>query len=158
MTGFDNGATRRAAIGTLAAGFAASALIGTASAAPAPTAKAALEKAVEELRAAMVAGDGNGLKRLLHDHLTYSHSDAHLQTKAQVLDELAGKHSFVSIALSQQTVDILDNVGIIRHVFDGVNNTPDGKTSSSHIFVLQCWVHEKGAWKLLARASTPLKA
>jgi len=156
MTGFENAATRRAALAALGAGIAASTMIAGAAAAT-PASQAALEKAVEELRAAMVAGDGNGLKRLLHDRLTYSHSDAHLQTKAQVLDELAGKHSFVSIALSAQTVDILGDVGIVRHVFDGVNNLPDGKTSTSHIFVLQCWYRSGGAWKLLARASTPLK-
>jgi len=115
-------------------------------------------KAVETLRAAMVAGDGKVLTALLHDRLTYSHSDGHQQTKAQVLDELAGKKSFASLALSEQTVDVVGTVGIVRHVFDSVNNLPEGKTSSAHIRVLQVWVKAGKGWKLLARASTPIKA
>jgi hypothetical protein len=39
-----------------------------------------------------------------------------------------------------------------------VNNLPEGKTSSAHIKVLQVWIKVGKAWKLLARASTPLKA
>lgn len=119
---------------------------------------ASLAKTVESLRAAMVAGDGKVLKAVLHDHLTYSHSDGHQQTKAQVLDELAGKNSFASLALSDQTIDVVGDVGIVRHVFDSVNNLPEGKTSSAHIKVLQVWVKGGKGWKLLARASTPLKA
>jgi hypothetical protein len=155
MTRFDNAATRRVALAALGAGIAVTAIGADASAAP--DAKASLAKAAEDLRAAMVAGDGAALKRLLHDRLTYSHSDAHMQTKQQVLDELAGKHSFVSINQSNYIYDIVEGTGIVRFVFDGVNNTPDGKTSSSHIFVLQAWVRAGSSWKLLARASTPLK-
>ncbi len=158
MTAFENTATRRATLAALGAGIAASTMVVGAAAAESPTEKASLEKAVEELRVAMVAGDGNELKRLLHDKLTYSHSDAHLQTKTQVLDELAGKHALASIALSAQTVDIAENVGVVRHVFDGVANLPDGKTSPAHIYVLQVWLGSGASWKLLARAATPLKA
>jgi ketosteroid isomerase-like protein len=119
---------------------------------------AGVAKAVEALRAAMVAGDGKVLKAVLHDHLTYSHSDGHQQTKAEVIDELAGKNSFASLALSAQTIDVVGKVAIVRHVFDSVNNLPEGKTSSAHIRVLQVWVKSGKGWKLLARASTPIKS
>ena len=46
----------------------------------------------------------------------------------------------------------------VRHVFDAVNNLPDGKVSTSHILVLQVWKRDNGAWKLFARQSAPLKA
>jgi hypothetical protein len=144
------------ALAALGAGIAASTMAGDATAAPAD--KASLEKAVEELRAAMVAGDGNALKRLLNDRLTYSHSDAHLQNKGQVLDELAGKHAFVSIDQTKLWTDIVGNVGIARFVFDGVNPPgADGKpVPPSHIFVVQVWLRSRNAWTLLARASTPI--
>jgi hypothetical protein len=154
MTGFESAATRRLALAALGAGIAATTMAADATAAPAD--QASLEKAVEDLRAAMVAGDGNALKRLLSDRLSYSHSDAHLQNKGQVLNELAGKHAFVSITQSKQTVDIVGNVGVVRFVFDGVGILPDGKTSPSHIFVLQVWLRSRRSWQLLARASTPL--
>ncbi|PKU22800.1 nuclear transport factor 2 family protein [Telmatospirillum siberiense] len=131
---------------------------GAAQAAETSADTAAVAKIVEVLRAAMVAGDGKVLKAVLHDRLTYSHSDGHLQTKAMVLDELAGKNSFASLALSDQTIDVVGNVAVVRHIFDSVNNLPEGKTSSAHIKVLQVWVKAGKGWKLLARASTPIKA
>ncbi len=130
----------------------------TAAAAESADGAASVAKAVEALRAAMVAGDGKVLKAVLHDRLTYSHSDGHQQTKAEVIEELAGKTAFASIALSTQTVDVVGNVGVVRHVFDAVNNLPEGKTSTAHIRVLQVWLKAGKSWKLLARASTPLKA
>jgi ketosteroid isomerase-like protein len=156
MSQVNFGMSRRAALTAFGASLIVPTMTLPASAAEMSNDAVALEKAVEAMRAAMVAGDGKVLKAVLHDRLTYSHSDGHQQTKEQVLDELAGKHSFASLALSAQTVDIVGNVGVVRHVFDSVNNLPDGKTSSAHIRVLQCWIKAGKGWKLLARASTPI--
>ena len=149
--------TRRAAVAAFGAGVIAPIMVSSAIATEPSGDAASLEKAVEALRAAMVAGDGKVLQAVLHDRLTYSHSDGHQQTKAQVIDELAGKNSFASLVLSAQTVYVVANVGVVRHVFDSVNNLPDGKTSTAHIRVLQIWVEAGDGWKLLARASTPIK-
>lgn len=150
--------SRRTLMAALGAAVVMPGLVSPLHAAEASGDEAGLAKAVEALRAAMVAGDGKVLKAVLHDRLSYSHSDGHQQTKEQVLEELAGKNSFASLALSAQTIDVVGNVGIVRHVFDSVNNLPEGKTSSAHIKVLQVWVKAGKSWKLLARASTPLKA
>jgi hypothetical protein len=153
MTAFENATTRRLALAALGAGIAASTMAADAIAAPADT--ASLEKAVEELRAAMVSGDSKVLNGLLQDHLSYSHSDGKtLWNKAQFMDNYAGKHAFVSIAQSNYTYDVVGNVGVVRFVFDGVANNPDGTTSKSHINVLAVWVRSRRGWQLLARAST----
>lgn len=149
--------SRRSIMAALGAG-AIVASVGTVASAASPAEdKASLEKAVEAMRAAMVSGDGKILDSVLHDHLTYSHSDGRLQTKAMVMEELSGKKAFASLELSEQTVDIVDGTGIVRHIFDAVNNLPEGKTSTAHIKVLQAWVKSGNGWKLLARASTPIK-
>lgn len=150
--------SRRTLMAALGAAFVVPALGISAEAAEAAGDTAVVAKTVEAMRAAMVSGDGKVLKAVLHDRLTYSHSDGHQQTKAQVLDELAGKTAFASLALSDQTIDIVGNVAVVRHVFDSVNNLPEGKTSTAHIRVLQVWVKAGKGWKLLARASTPIKA
>ncbi len=150
--------SRRTLMAAIGAAAVLPALISPLSAAEPSGDAEAVAKAVEALRAAMVAGDGKVLKAVLHDRLTYSHSDGHQQTKAEVLEELAGKNSFASLALSGQTIDVVGNVAVVRHIFDSVNNLPEGKTSSAHIKVLQVWIKVGKAWKLLARASTPLKA
>jgi hypothetical protein len=139
--------------------------------APAPAAKpaakaaapvnqaAAVEKAVEALRAAMVAGDEKQLKALTFDELTYGHSHGMLQNKDQYVAFLVGPKApgkFQSIALSNQTINVVGKNALVRHVFDGVNINPDGTTSTSHILVLQVWSKAPAGWKLLARQACPL--
>lgn len=118
---------------------------------------AKLTAAVEALRAAMVAGDGKALSGLVSDHLNYGHSDGHVQTKADFIETLAGKNAFKSIELTNQTMSEDGDVAWVRHVFDAVNNLPEGKTSTSHITVLQVWKRDSSGWKLFARQSTALK-
>ncbi len=142
--------SRRNALVALGMGIAAAGL--------APTAVAAevvsLEDSVELLRHALVDGDGKVLKEIVHDHLTYSHSDGRVWSKDVLLENIAGKKRYLSINTSDQTVDIVGQVGIVRHTYDVVNNLADNKTSTSHIKVLMCWVKTNGRWKMLARSGT----
>jgi ketosteroid isomerase-like protein len=154
--------TRRAAF----AAIAAVALIGAglimptiAQAAGSSDQVAAVAKAVEALRVAMVGGDEKGLNSLVEDHLTYGHSHGKLQNKAEFVKNLVGPNApgkFNWIKLSDQTIDIVGNVALVRHVFDAENALPDGKTSTAHILVLQVWKKERAGWKLLARQACPL--
>ena len=54
-------------------------------------------------------------------------------------------------ALTNQTVQINGDNAWVRHVFDSVNNLPDGKTSTAHIGVLQVWKKHPDGWRLFAR-------
>lgn len=145
---------RRTALGALG-GAALAASVVTPALAADPESVAAV---VEQLRAAMVSGDGKVLASLVADGLTYGHSNGRLEDKALFLAALDGKNAFKSVDLSKQTVAIDGNVAVVRHVFDAVNNLPDGKTSTAHIAVLQVWKTYDGAWKLLARQAAPLPA
>lgn len=148
--------SRRSALVTVGAALVAPMLIGSALAADTSAEAAKVAEAVEALRVAMLAGDGKTLKTLVFEELNYGHSDAHLDTKASFVTSLDGKNAFKSLEFSNRTVDIVGDNAIVRHVFDGVNNLPDGKTSTAHIAVLQVWKKDGGAWKLLARQSCPL--
>lgn len=117
-----------------------------------------LEGAVETLRRALVAGDANTLSRLLHERLTYSHSNGRIWTKHELLENLGGNRRYLSISQSEQTIDVVGGVGVVRHVYDVVNNLGDGNTSSGHLAVLQCWMKVEASWQLLARSGTTLPA
>jgi hypothetical protein len=117
---------------------------------------AALKEAVEALRRGLVDGDGEVLNRMLHERLTYSHSNGRVWTKEELLQNVGGKQRYLSISLSEQTVDLVGSTGIVRHTYDVVNNLGEGKTNSSHLGVLLCWVRAREHWKLLARSSTTL--
>lgn len=150
--------SRRSALVAAGTGLIASGALSNAMGASPGDEKAELERIVEAMRAAMVSGDGKVLDSVLHDKLTYSHSDGRQQTKRQVFEELAGKHGFDALVLSEQTVDIVGDVGVVRHTFDSRHDEADGTSRKAHIRVLQVWVKSGATWELLARASTPIKA
>jgi hypothetical protein len=123
------------------------------------SAATAVANSVEALRASMVAGNEKELNALTNDHLTYGHSHGMLQNKTEFVKFLIGPNApgkFNFIKLSNQTVDIVGNVALVRHVMDAENVDPAGKISKAHILVLQTWTKEKGKWMLLARQACPL--
>jgi hypothetical protein len=152
MTYAASALTRRTALTALAAVGSVS-MAPAAVGAPAADRKASLERALEALRVAMVAGDGKTLNAMLHDSLNYMHSSGNSQTKANLLGDLAGKRFFAGLTYSDQTLDIVENTGTVVQTVDQVKNLPDGKTRASQIKVLQTWLHTGGRWQLLSRVS-----
>ena len=146
--------TRRdlAAAGTLALGAAAFAGPAMASAEE----EAAVKKSVEELRTAWVKQDKAKLDAATLPQLSYSHSDARLQGKAQFIDGvMTRKASVKSLEWPEMTVQVVGPNGIVRHLW--VSETElDGKVTHTKIGVMQVWQKQDGGWKLLARASWKL--
>jgi ketosteroid isomerase-like protein len=107
--------------------------------------------AVESLRKTMVDPDKAALDKLVADDLSYGHSSGAVQTKAEFIDALtSGKSDFVSIELSQQTVKVVGNTALVRHVLSGTTND-GGKPGTVKLSVLLVWQKQKGEWRLLAR-------
>ncbi|MDP4022140.1 nuclear transport factor 2 family protein [Methylobacterium sp. NEAU 140] len=142
----------------LAAGLAAALVSGAAHAAgdAKGDAKAEVEAAVDSLTKAMLAADGPALNALTLDGLSYGHSGGKIEDKAAFVDAIASRRSaFPSITLSKQTVSVVGDDAIARHVFDG-ESTADGKTTPVHIGVMQVWHRDGGRWRLLARQAYKL--
>ena len=113
--------------------------------------EAALLAVAERLRKTMIDVDPAILNELFADKLTYGHSDGRVQTKDEVVASLVEKRSvFHTIEISQQTLSLSGNVGIVRNRFvaDAVSN---GKPSKPDLAVLQLWQWQDGRWRLLAR-------
>ena len=145
-----------AAVGLICAVLLVSLPLQAAETSPAATAVASN---VEALRVAMVAGNEKDLNALTDDHLTYGHSHGMVQDKAAFVKYLLGPKApgkFKWIKISDQTIDVVGNVALVRHKFDAENELPDGKITKAHILVLQVWKKQKGNWKLLARQACPL--
>lgn len=112
---------------------------------------AAVDKAIAELREAMLTADRAKLTALLSDQLSYGHSAGRLETKTQFLDVVAGKKTvYKSMAFSDATTSVAGNNAIVRHVMT-VDTEADGKPATAKVGALQVWVKDGGAWKLLAR-------
>jgi hypothetical protein len=118
--------------------------------------EAAVKKAVEELRTTIIKQDKARLDALTAPQLSYSHSDARLQNKAEFIDGVMTRKGTVkSLEWPEMTVQIVGANGIVRHLW--VSQTElDGKVTNTKIGVMQVWQKQDAAWKLLARASWKL--
>ena len=117
----------------------------------------AVSAAVESLRKAMIEGDRSSLDKLAADELTYGHSSGRLEDKAQFVEALAGgKSGFSAIQLSDQTVNIVDNVALVRHVFLGTRRNAPAGDDKMKLSILTVWVQRQEQWKLLARQAAKL--
>ena len=116
----------------------------------------AVVDAVEKLKQAMISGEKSALENIASDSLSYGHSGGKVETKAEFVEAIAsGKSDFVTIDLSEQTVSVINNVAVVRHVLNATTND-GGKPATVKIKVLLVWAKEKGQWKLLARQAVKL--
>ncbi|RYF70263.1 MAG: nuclear transport factor 2 family protein [Comamonadaceae bacterium] len=117
----------------------------TAAAAPAVAA------AAEKLRVAMIDPTPAALNALVADALSYGHSGGKVDTKASFIADLMDKKSdFVTIAITDQTVQVVDNVAIVRHTLTADTND-SGKPGKVSIKILGVWQKQGSDWKLIAR-------
>jgi ketosteroid isomerase-like protein len=138
-----------AAAGALA--FVAPTLIGSVHAQSAD--EATVKKAVEELRTALIKQDKAKLESLTAEQLSYSHSNARLQNKAEFVDGvMTRKGNLKSLEWPDMTVQVVGNNAVVRHLWVSESER-DGKVTNTKIGVLQVWQKQDGGWKLLARAS-----
>ena len=114
----------------------------------------AISAAVEALRKAMIAGDKDVLDKLSLPELSYGHSSGRLENKAEFIEALvSGKSGFSAIELSDQSVNVVDKVALVRHLFNGKRKA-DG--SNMKLSILTVWLDRQGEWKLLARQAAKL--
>ena len=111
----------------------------------------AVAAAVEKLRKAMVDGDKKELEDIVMDKLSYGHSGGHVEGKAEFVDKIVtGKSDFVTIDLSDQTIEISGNIAVVRHKLEAKTND-NGKPGDVHLLVLLVFQKDHKQWKLLAR-------
>jgi ketosteroid isomerase-like protein len=111
----------------------------------------AVSDAVEYMRKAMISGVKAELYKVGHPNLVYVHSAGRAETKTEFEDWIvAGKSDFTEIVLSDQHIDITDDIAIVRHIFDGTIADKD-KTRTVYLRIMLVFKKIDGEWKLLAR-------
>ena len=115
--------------------------------------EATVKKAVEELRMAWLKQDKAKIESLTAEQLSYSHSDARLQNKAEFIDGVMTRKATVkSLEWPELTVQIVGNTGVVRHLWVSESEL-EGKVTNNKIGIIQIWQKQDGGWKLLARAA-----
>ena len=101
--------------------------------------------------------DGAALDKLLHPDLTYSHSSAMTQTKADVIKSVTtGNGAVESITFfPDTTVRVYGKTALVKGKVDIVNNT-GGKSSAAHLNILHVWIKGPQGWQMVARQATRL--
>ena len=116
--------------------------------------ESAVSAAVEALRKAMIAADKPTLEKLASAELSYGHSSGRLENKAEFVEALtSGKSGFSAIELNDQTVNVVDKIALVRHVFNGTRRKEGDKVKLS---ILTVWMQQQEQWKLLARQAAKL--
>jgi len=112
-----------------------------------------LAAAVEQLRKAMITADGTTLDQLAHDELTYGHSGGQMQNKQEFIASFtSGDSVFVDIEITGQTVRVIGNTAIVRHILTASTNDKGKGPGSVKIGILLVWIrNDRQAWQLLAR-------
>ena len=116
-----------------------------------PGEEAAVARAVEALRAAMVEADRARLDALTEPQLSYGHSAGAVEDKAQFIDVIvSGRTDYKAITLSDQTVAVAGDAAVVRHVF-ATDFESGGRPASAPVGAMQVWRRRDGEWRLLAR-------
>jgi ketosteroid isomerase-like protein len=116
----------------------------------------AVSNRVEVLRKAMIDADGEKLKSLTSEKLSYVHSNGNFQNQVEFIEGIvSGKSDFVTIEFQNQTITIQDNVAIVRHVLSA-HTKDDGIDRDIKIGIMLVWQKQKNNWILIARQAYKL--
>ncbi|RIV71381.1 nuclear transport factor 2 family protein [Flagellimonas aequoris] len=101
---------------------------------------------------AVIARDEVTLKAITATNLSYGHSSGKIQDKAEFVDDVVnGSFQFVSITNDNQSVNISENVAIVRHILSA-DATNAGQPAKVHIGIIMVFqLDENDKMVLLAR-------
>jgi ketosteroid isomerase-like protein len=103
---------------------------------------------------AMRRGDWAGLDAALADDLTYVHSTARLETKAEHIDNLrGGKPHYRGIAPRERTVRVHGGIGVVNGVSE-MHVERDGKEQRFTVRYLAVYAKAGEQWRMIAWQST----
>ena len=126
------------------------------SAANDPADEKAVMATLEAMAKATLAKDVATLAKIYSDDVTYSHSSAVTETKAQVLKAIQGPSQAEFMKFSDTNIRIYGDVALAKGITDFRNGQP-GKMLDNHLNIL--WVLVRRAegphgWQIVARQTT----
>jgi hypothetical protein len=110
-----------------------------------------VEVSIDALNKAIISQDKGMLEKLTADELSYGHSTGLIENKPEFEKNiLTGTDKFQSIENTNQHIQIVDNIAIVRCV-SAIKGTNNGAPLDLKIGLLMIWVKRSDGWKLLAR-------
>lgn len=114
----------------------------------------ALKKATASLNKALLKKDTVVLKLLLHNKISYGHSNGWLQSKKEMISDFAkGKIEYTLIEQVGSEKYTIHNNTIAVNSITKVAGVVNGNAFNMNLQVLQVWKKIKKQWVLIARQS-----
>ncbi len=109
--------------------------------------------ALDGWKRAMIEKDRDALDKILHPGLAYTHSNAHAETKADILGKIDRPGGAQAIEFSNAITRVFGDAAFVKTDVD-YTNRKDGEDSTAHLNVLHVFVNEDGQWRMVARQAT----
>lgn len=107
---------------------------------------------VKAFIAALLKPDRSTLSKITSPALSYGHSNGRIENQEQFIQNmLSGGSRFLSIELTDESVQVVSDVAIVRHVLFAHTHDKGKEPGTIRIGILLIWRHEHGDWLLLAR-------
>lgn len=116
-----------------------------------PSDEKAVLAAEKQYMDGMVKSDPASVAKVLADDLSYTHSSALMETKADVLKGITGIVKYTAITVESTKVRQYGNTVITSH--NMMFTTPK---TSSHVYVTMVWVKGASGWQMVQRQATKL--
>lgn len=120
--------------------------------------KKSLNQSVELFRKSMVSVDEQALLKLTSPTLSYGHSNGIIENQKEFVASMkSAKYKFVSIELTDQTVDLsYKDVAVVRHHFFAHTADTGKPKSTINLHVLTVWKKLDAKWVLLTRQAVKI--
>ena len=99
----------------------------------------------------MVKQDRAALEKLFHPDLSYTHSSATVETKAQAIPHIMDGAGWEAIEFADTTVRLHGNVAIVNGKTDMHQRNKGKPTTISKLVSLTVWVKGPQGWQMIAR-------
>lgn len=116
-----------------------------------------LQVALQKLDKALIQKDEPVLQSVLHENISYGHSNGWVQNKNDVLSDFkSGKLVYNLIESTSVTIlDIAENLATVK-MNSNAEGFVNGNAFNLKMHVMQVWLKTKKGWQLYARQSAKL--
>lgn len=102
--------------------------------------------------AIFVNRDSIALQKLVGEKVTYGHSSAKIEGKAEMIhNAMVSPTTYKDFGMTDVVVNIEGSTAIVRHVLKARSFDAQGKEGVLHLNVLQTWMKKGKQWLLIAR-------
>lgn len=101
--------------------------------------------------------DSAATEDLFAKKATYGHSGGKIENREEAVSAIVkNKAYYTDTTMRIENIVVNGDVAIVRTVFKGKQNNPDGTAAALNLHIMLVWVKEKGKWRLMGRQAVKL--